>query len=601
MKLYTFLVIQLFCFCLCGCGSNGLHVIKLKPNDTDMTPVVKALLENVSSKNVKLVFPKGRYVFLPDEAFEKFCYITNHDNGQKKVAFLFEDFESVEIEGNGSEFVFHGQIFPFQFESCAKVTVNDLSVDWDTPFLFQGEVVAVNEEEGYRDLRPFTKGFSWKVENGELRFPGIDGFNYQALGATLPFYSDSKRVTHGGFDANSDPSLVEERSGGILRFHEKLRNYPPIGAILNSKGDKGENRYAPAFHAIASKNVRFHNVIVHHALGMGFLAERTENVTLVGCGVYLSEGSNRVVSTTADATHFCNCSGEVVLENCRFENMLDDGTNVHGTYVEVAQLIDERTVRVALKHFQQQGFTFAGPGDAVWVLHRPSHNRTSENTVKTVQKIDDQFSEIEFEAPLPENLKVGDLFENKTWNPAFTMRDCVIRNHRARNVVLKTPKKILIENNQFSSMMSSIFFRGETYFWFESGAVGDVLIRNNEFEYCAYSGAEHAVLYITPRSGQSFDQSELYDRNIRFESNIINTFDNRIVWANRVDGLVIVDNRVTQTSDHEPIRTKAHLFDFTHCRNVEIRNNSYVGQHTLSVQADDYSKQSLVVDGNTGF
>ncbi len=594
----AFLLLSLFLF---GCRSGSLHTIELKPLDTDMTPVVRALLEDGSSKNVKIVFPKGRYDFHPDKAFEKFCFITNHDNGQKKVAFLFEDFESVEIEGNGSEFIFHGQIFPFQFENCAKVTVSNLSVDWEIPFLFQGEVVAVNEEEGYRDLRPFTEGFSWRLENGKLLFPGIDGFSYKALGATLPFYPDTKRVTHGAFDANSDPSLVEELPEGILRFHEKLKKYPPVGSILNSKGDKGENRYAPAFHAIASKNVRFENVIVHHAPGMGFLAERTENVTLSGCGVYLSEGSERVVSSTADATHFCNCKGDIVIENCRFENMLDDGTNVHGTYVEVAKLIDERTVRVALMHFQQQGFTFAGPGDVVWFLHRPSHDRVSENTVQTIRKIDDETSEIVFDEPIPKELKLGDLLENQTWNPNFTMRDCVIRDHRARNVVLKTPKKIVIENNQFSSMMSSIFFRGETYFWFESGAVGEVLIRNNEFEYCAYSGAEHAVLYITPRSGQGFDSSELYDRNIRFEQNKIKTFDNRIVWADRVDGLVIKDNQITQTSDYEPMRTRAHLFDFTHCRNVEISNNSYVGSHTLFVRADADTKQSLVVGGNTGF
>ena len=42
---------------------------------------------------------------------------TNHDNGDKKVAFLLEGFDSVEIQGNGSELIFHGQIFPFQFEN----------------------------------------------------------------------------------------------------------------------------------------------------------------------------------------------------------------------------------------------------------------------------------------------------------------------------------------------------------------------------------------------------------------------------------------------------------------------------------------------------
>ncbi len=246
-----------------------------------------------------------------------------------------------------------------------------------------------------------------------------------------------------------------------------------------------------------------------------------------------------MVSIIADATHFCNTKGDVIIEDCRFENMLDDGTNVHGTYVEVAEVLDAQTVRVALKHFQQQGFTFAGEGDEIWFLYTPSHNRAAENTVVSYTKIDNQFSELVFKDPLPSELKQGDLLENKTWNPTFTLRDSIIRNHRARNIVLKTPLKTVIEDNTLSSMMSSIFFRGETYFWFESGAVQDVTIRNNTFDYCAHSGAEHAVLYITPRSGDGFDESELFDRNIRFENNTVKTFGNRIVWADRVEGLSI--------------------------------------------------------------
>ena len=299
---------------LSGCGGKDLVILRLSPIDGDMTPVVKSMIEDVDKKNIRIVLPKGRYEFHPDHAFEKYCYITNHDNGDKKVAFLLEGFESVEIEGNGSELIFHGQIFPFQFENCKQVTVKDLSVDGEIPFLFQGEVVAVNEEEGYRDLKPTTDGFSWRVENGKLYFPDTDGFSYEEPGQTLPWDPVHKRVSHGAWDMTSEPDRVEELEGGILRFHEKLKNYPPVGSTLNSKGTKGLNRYSPAFHAISSSNVRFENVVVHHAIGMGFLAERTENVTLSGCGVYLPENSNRVVSIIADATHFCNTKKAMVIK-----------------------------------------------------------------------------------------------------------------------------------------------------------------------------------------------------------------------------------------------------------------------------------------------
>ena len=69
---------------------------------------------------------------------------------------------------------------------------------------------------------------------------------------------------------------------------------------------------------------------VHHAAGMGFLAERCENVTLKRFDVTPSPGTGRRSSAAADAAHFVNCGGKVALEGCRFENQLDDGLNVHG-------------------------------------------------------------------------------------------------------------------------------------------------------------------------------------------------------------------------------------------------------------------------------
>ncbi len=596
LKFSFFLVVLLVTITM-----SAQQTLVIKPEPGDMTPILREALEGISEKSVKLVFEKGTYSFLPDYALEKFTYITNHGNGLKSIIFLFDGFDSVAIEGNGAEFIFHGQVAPLQFNNCGKVNVKNLILDWDIPFVFQGEVIAVDEKEGWRDLKPFTEGFSWELKNDRILFPNIDGFVFPELGSTLAFDAKYKRVAHGAWDMSSRPRWVEQRPNGILRFHEKLKQYPPIGSILNSKGDHDHNRYAPAFQVTSSKNIHFENIIIHHALGMGFLFERTENIIMSKCGIYVREGSDRVVSTIADATHFVNCKGDILIENCTFKHMLDDGTNVHGTYVEVDEMLDDHTVRVELKHFEQMGFEFAGVGDEIWFIQNPSPKRASENEVIQVSVVNEKYIVLHFKNKLPENLAHGDILENKTWNPTFTMRGCTIKDHRARNVVLKTPLKTLIEDNEFSSMMSSIFFRGETYFWFESGAVEDVLIRNNNFEYCAYSGMEHAVLNITPRLGKSFDQTELYDRNIRFENNTIATFDNRIVWADRVDGLIISGNTIMQTKTAPALYPDAPQFDFKNCKNIEVLKNTFKGTTTKVLNADPSSGENLKIKGNKGF
>ncbi len=576
------------------------QVIRITPIAEDMTPVVRNAIEQARDANIKLVFEEGTYLFKPDYACQKYCYITNHENGLKNVIFNLTGFESVEIEGNGAELIFSGQVLPFLFEDCDKVTATGFSIDWDIPFLFQGEVVATNAEEGWRDLKPSQEGFSWKLVDGQVQFPLVDEFKFSSLGSTLAFEKEPKRVAHGAWDISSRPKYVERRPNGVLRFHEELKQYPKVGTILNSKGPKGENRYAPAIHVKSSSNIHMEDIIIHHALGMGFLMERTDTATLKDCGVYVKDGSDRVVSIIADATHFCNCKGEILVEGCRFEQMLDDGTNVHGTYVEVDRVLNDHTVRVQLKHFQQRGFEFAGPGDEIWFIHQPSPRRTTVNRVTAVKVINDRIIELKFQDQLPMRIRPGDLLENMTWNPSFTLRGCTVQNHRARNIVLKTPLRIIIEDNDFSSMMSSIFFRGESYYWFESGGVRDVTIRNNRFKYCAYSGMEHAVLNITPRLGAAFRQDEIYDRGIRFENNIIETFDSRIVWADRVDGLVIANNTIKQVNDSEPLYPDAAMFDFRNCRNVKLRNNSYAGKQRKVLAVDNVTESSLHVHRNTG-
>ncbi|ANW96234.1 alpha-galactosidase [Wenyingzhuangia fucanilytica] len=581
---------------------NAKEIIRIQPNNEDMTTVVRDAIEGVKDKEIKLVFEKGTYTFLPNYAKEKFSFVTNHGNGLKKIIFLFSDFDHVEIEGNGAEFVFHGQVEPFQFNNCGQVSVKNISIDWDIPFSFQGDITAVNPKENWYEIKPYTKGYSWKLNKGRIYFPNIDGFHFASLGSTLAFDKDTKQVAYGAFDMTLRPNKVERRANGVLRvYDENIKHYPKVGSVFHSKGPHEQNRYAPAFQVTNSKNILFNEVVIHHALGMGFLFERTENIKIINSGIYIKEGSDRAISTIADATHFANCKGDILIENCRFEGMLDDGTNVHGTYVEVAKIINKNTVRVKLMHFEQTGFEFAGKGDEVWFIKAPNPGRGEVNTVSNVKYINDVYTDLTFTNEISSDLKTGDVVENKTWNPVFTMRGCTIRDHRARNIIIKTPLKIIIEDNDLSSMMSSIMLRGETYFWFESGNVEDVVIRNNRFKHVAYGGAsEHAVLKVSPRLGKSFDQTMSYDRNILFENNTIETFDNTIIWADRVDGLIIKGNTIKQTNTEKPQFPNAYMFELINCKNVEISKNSYKGTNTHHINADKLTKKTLKVKRNKG-
>ncbi|MFI3321446.1 MAG: right-handed parallel beta-helix repeat-containing protein [Rikenellaceae bacterium] len=597
---------KLFAFALSfvafSISATAQQVINIAHGEGDMTLKVREALEKATSDEVKIVIEKGTYSFKPDYAFEKYCALTNHGNGLKKILFPMKGFKKVEIEGNGAELIFHGMMMPFLFEYCNEVKVSDVTIDWDIPYLFEGDIVATNAQEGWVEVKPYTEGYSWKFAKGEITYPNIDGFSYEYLGSTLFFDKETKRVVNGAIDMHSVPTKIEDKGNGVYRLYQKTRYTPPVGAVWTSKGDRAHDRYAPAFDFKECQNIVTDGIIIHHALGMGFLYERSENISILNSQIVVRKGSSRVVSSTADATHFANCKGDVLIENCRFENMIDDGTNVHGTYMNVAEVVDNHTLRVNFHHFEQLGFNFAEKGDEMWFILQPSPSRAATGVVKDVKVLNELYMDITFEDAIPSGMKVGDVVENKTWNPVFTMRGCTIQNHRARNVVIKTPLKCVIEDNHFSSMMSAILFRGEMFTWYESGAVGDVLIQNNYFKNCADCGTKHAVLYITPRFNNTFDVTEQYDKNIRFINNTIDTYVPAVVIADRVDGLVIKGNKIIQNSENTPAFPNAPMFELENSINVTIEGNEYTGSEPFKVlEMDEASKEGLKLGKNKGF
>lgn len=115
------------------------------------------------------------------------------------------------------------------------------------------------------------------------------------------------------------------------------------------KGDQWENRLVPAFRVIHTYGFLAENINVHHAGGMGIIAENSDDLTLDNFNITPSKG--RMVSTTADATHFVGCRGKVTIKNCTFQNQLDDASNVHGSYQRVVDVLDDYRIGARMGHF----------------------------------------------------------------------------------------------------------------------------------------------------------------------------------------------------------------------------------------------------------
>ena len=90
----------------------------------DATFALNQLIHSLQGRsNVTLKFPKGRYDFFPENGFEIRRSVANHDNSLKRIAFPLIGLKNFTIDGDDSNFVFHGRISPIVVESCENVLI----------------------------------------------------------------------------------------------------------------------------------------------------------------------------------------------------------------------------------------------------------------------------------------------------------------------------------------------------------------------------------------------------------------------------------------------------------------------------------------------
>lgn len=394
------------------------------------------------------------------------------------------------------------------------------------------------------------------------------------------------RVTSWNFKLQK-PAVAQNLGNRVVRLANACEQLPQIGWILICNGTLSKNRLSPAIHISDTENLVVENVTVHHAAGMAFVAERVKNVTMNKYCVLLPPNSERMVTSTADATHFVSCSGKIILENCIFENMLDDGTNVHGIYAEVREKVDSYTLGMTRGHSQQQGIEFVRPGEEVVLSSQKGLKPIGEKRkVVSVKNINDYYFEVTFAEKLEDNILSEEVVaENVTLQPDVDLRNCEIRRNRARSILISTAGKVLVEKNRFIKCAhAGILGAGDANYWFESGPVKKFIIRNNLIEDQGLCSGNAAVLIMQPEVGQAPDSLWHYHRNIIMENNTINTFSRTLVQAKSVENLVFRNNTINKSMNYPAANAYNPVFILTNCKDVTIEDNRYNWGEKATIQ-----------------
>lgn len=471
----------------------------------------------------------------------------------------------LEIDGRGAAFVFHGPMVPFLIEGSRGVTLKNLSFDFVRPFHSEARVLAINPFAV--DLE-FSDEFPYEIRNGVLVFTNGGKASGRETTVTsgeviyaytnLLAYDAEKRET--AFMArdhyNLDQGLAAEEIG-LSRVRLKL------DGVSAQPGDTlvfGAPRKFPGIVISDSADVRLENVAIHHCGGMGVIAQRSKNIHLGRVLVTPPPGGRRIVSVTADATHFVNCTGKIEMVDCLFETQKDDATNIHGLYAKITRILAPNRFEIRLIHPQQAGVDFVKPGTRLEITDGPSLGAKGFIIAKSVERLNKEFTIVETENP--SDVEVGNAVADADANNADVLiKDCLIRGNRARGFLLGSRGRMVVEGNTFHTPGSSILFEGDARYWFEQAGVRDVLIRGNTFDNCNFGVWGKACIEVGSGIADEHKTTTRYNKNIRIENNLFRVFGNHpLVQVYSVDGLTFSGNRLELT--HEYLAEKDSVGEF---------------------------------------
>lgn len=445
------------------------------------------------------------------------------------VLFPIADAEGLTIDGGGAELMVDGATSLFAFRNCRRVVLRNFTVDSVRAPFSVGLVTAAE-----------ARSFDVLVRE---QFPMVGG---EAVGAFMDYDPVTELPMRHGLDVYGAVDRTELVAPQTLRVHLSREIAVPVGHLVVLR------HWVYGHNAIVferSRDVRVEDVTVYATPGMAFIGWLSEDIALERFRVLIRPGSGRLMSATADGSHFGGCKGTVSLKDCVFEGMGDDGANVKsGLYLTVLERRDDHTV---LGRHNLKMVDLPDAGDTLELIHSDTLLPFASGTVRsaTLEPGEGNIHRVEFTEPLPEELHVGDVLGNASRTPRFRMSGCTVRRNRARGVLCQT-RDALIEDCTFEDCTSAgVLVMTEVVHFFESIGTRDVTVRNCTFRNVNYgaASAEGALQAFAWLADFAYPPLPGVHHNVVFDNNTIVGTEEAAIFAAGVEGLTVRGNTITQS------------------------------------------------------
>lgn len=524
-------------------------------------------------KPVLLNIPNGIYDFQSTTANRIPYYISNTTSqadtpeALRTIGLLFKDMDNIMIQGNGSTLMFHGLMTPIVFDHVTSVHLHNINIDFNRPVMSEITVTAIGDDYIEASVHPD----SWyMISEGRLTWIGENGWSHSQISASLAQqYDPTNKRTWRSWNPVSNASFVEDLGNRTIRLNYvgSPDHSAQVGQVYQIRNTI---RFEQGAYIHRCKDVRWTDVNVYAAPGLGIVSQYSENLEFVRLNFSPREGSGRTNASMADFMQFSGCKGDIYVTDSNFFGAHDDPINIHGTHLRIIEKPAANQIKVRFMHSESWGFDAFLVEDKIDFIQGSTLLPYESATITGVSRINDTDILITMDKEAPNSIKLNyDVVENVTWTPNVKISGCTFESVPTRGVLVSTRGTVRIENNTFNKMhMSAILIADDAQSWYESGMVTDVSIKNNRF---IENGGP--VIYIAP---ENTEYAGPVHRNIRIEGNSFLMLDNTLFDVKDTQGIQFINNKIVRGNNISSAN-EHHAISLTQSQDVVIRGNMFEG------------------------
>ncbi|TSA37119.1 MAG: hypothetical protein D4R65_01525 [Verrucomicrobiaceae bacterium] len=422
----------------------------------------------------------------------------------------------------------------FGFFSCEDVRVSGVVIDYDPVPFIQGNIAAVDAAGGTFDL---------KVDEG---YPEPQPeLMKQQWGVVMD--REARRFKPG------TPSCVVIRSFTPLGERAwRLELGDPAEAQMITPGDAFVMRGGGDGNAVTFSKCnggRVEDVTIHASPGlcMGFIGCEGDLVVR-RVTVRPRPDTTRLLSGNVDGIHCQMARKGLLVEDCHFEGMTDDGMNTYDRVRMVTEVISPSKIRVHQTFDMRSGdriqvmdpktgFVKGEAGvssvdDKVITLDKPIDGvRTSKEILKGIVSMDN-------------HLDADVVFNLSTCGAGYIIRNNYFGNFRGRGLILRGVNG-LIENNVFERTSGPGIVIANEPNWPEGPMPHDIVIRGNQLRGVGQdSQARSYGAIMVMGLGLNGISPDPTVKNIRIENNVITDPPAEGISLLACDGVTVAGNRI---------------------------------------------------------